>query len=288
MIQPRHGLLVLVAGAAVDSTSGLFSRIVPADAFTTASGRSLFAFLVLALAVLWRDRGRIGAFLSVGLGGIAFIGLNALGMSFNILSLKYTAVANFFMIFATAPFAAAVAARLILGERLDGPTMAAALAGLAGVTIMVVGSARGDGLVGDLLAVACVGTYAGLVLLVRRLPHLDLLPVIALTTLTAGLITLPFADYGAVSAGGLAGLAVFGAVQLALGNILIFNAAKHIPAAQSGLLGILNAAFAPLWVGLVLGEVPPPATIAGGALILAAAAAHLAWSIRSARRPVPA
>ena len=49
----QSGLLLLLAGSAVDSTSGLFTRLLPTDGFTTASGRGLaaFAFLFLVLAV---------------------------------------------------------------------------------------------------------------------------------------------------------------------------------------------------------------------------------------------
>jgi drug/metabolite transporter (DMT)-like permease len=118
----------------------------------------------------------------------------------------------------------------------------------------------------------------------RHRPRLDILPTITLTVLASGLIALPLADFSAFGPREVSILAVFGAVQLAIGNLLIFSAASRIPAAQSGLLGILNAAFAPLWVFLALGEVPPASTLAGGAIILAAAVAHLGWSLT---RPVP-
>ncbi len=63
----QSGLLLLLAGAAADSTSGLFTRLLPTDGFTTASGRGLaaFAFLVVVLAV--RDgRGALRALAGVG------------------------------------------------------------------------------------------------------------------------------------------------------------------------------------------------------------------------------
>jgi drug/metabolite transporter (DMT)-like permease len=54
------------------------------------------------------------------------------------------------------------------------------------------------------------------------------------------------------------------------------------------LLGILNAGFAPMWVFLFLHEVPPPATLLGGAIILTAAIAHLVWTISASRPAAPA
>ncbi|MFN7269250.1 MAG: hypothetical protein ACK5UA_09715 [Cereibacter sp.] len=112
----QSGLLLLLAGAAADSTSGLFTRLLPTDGFTTASGRGLaaFAFLFVLLAV--RDgRGTLRALAGVGVWGAVLVALNSVGMVLNILSLSLTSVANFFMIFATAPFVAALGAWLLLG-----------------------------------------------------------------------------------------------------------------------------------------------------------------------------
>ena len=281
----QSGLLLLLAGSAVDSTSGLFTRLLPTDGFTTASGRGLaaFAFLLVVLAI--RDgRGTFRALAGVGVRGLVFVALNSVGMILNILSLSLTSVANFFMIFATAPFIAALGARLVLGERMDRATFLAAIAGFVGIAVMMFAGARSGGLLGDLLALICVFLYSALVLVLRRNRTMDILPTITLTVLASGLLALPLADFSVVQPQDIALFAVFGALQLAIGNLLIFTAASRIPAAQSGLLGILNAGFAPLWVFLVLDEVPPPATLLGGAIILTAAIAHLVWTI-SASRP---
>jgi drug/metabolite transporter (DMT)-like permease len=285
----QTGLLLLIGGAAVDSTSGLFTRLIAADGFTTASGRGFAAFVFLALLLGLRDRGRVlPSLIGVGLWGALFVVLNGGGMVLTILALSNTAVANFFMIFATAPFVAAIAARLVLGEPLDLATLLAAAAGFVGIAVMMVAGARSGGLLGDLLAMACVGFYAANILVVRRQPSLDILPVSVLTVLLSGLLALPFADFAAVTPRDGVLLALFGVLQLALANLLVFSAASRIPAAQSGLLGILNAGFAPLWVFLFLGEVPPPATLAGGAIILSAAVAHLVWTLRQAGRGLTA
>jgi drug/metabolite transporter (DMT)-like permease len=149
----QSGLLLLLAGSAVDSTSGLFTRLLPTDGFTTASGRGLaaFAFLLVVLAV--RDgRGTLRSLVGVGIWGLVFVVLNSVGMILNILSLSLTSVANFFIIFATAPFIAALGARLVLGERMDRATFLAAIAGFVGIAVMMFAGARSGGLLGDLLA----------------------------------------------------------------------------------------------------------------------------------------
>jgi drug/metabolite transporter (DMT)-like permease len=222
----------------------------------------------------------------IGWAGWAFVVVNALGMICNMVSLANTAVANFYMIFATAPFAAAVAAWVVLKERTDIATLLAAIAGFAGIAVMMISGTQSGGLFGDVVAFGSVIGFAALALVVRKNPHIDLPPVITLGVLASGLIALPFASFGTLSAAQWSTLALFGVFQLALGNVLVFAAMAKIAPAQAGLLGILNAAFAPLWVFLALGEVPPRSTLIGGGIILGAAVLHLAWTL-SRRDTVP-
>jgi drug/metabolite transporter (DMT)-like permease len=285
-LRDHSGLLLLLAGSAVDSTSGLLSRLVATDAFTISAGRGIFAFMFL-LAILLRQRGRRGlvAFLRPSWPGLAFALINACGMIFNMLSLTYAPVANFFMIFAAAPFAAAIAGWLVLDEKFDRATLLAASAGFVGVAIMMYAGARSGGLLGDFFALCCVFSYASLILVVRRYPQFDLLPTLCLTLLVSALVGLPFSHLETLGGRQWLGMVIFGVVQLGIGNLLIFNAVSRIPAAQGGLLGILNAAFAPLWVLAVLGVAPPAATLVGGGVVLGAAILHLAWTVT---RPAPA
>ncbi len=274
------GLLMMIAGSAVDSISGLFTRLIPADGMTLTSGRGFFAFILVLFILLLRDGLKTPATLmGVGLTGLALVACNSFGMMLNVVSLSLTGVANFFMIFATAPFAAAIAARLVLGERLDMATMLAAIAGFIGIAIMMLTGAKGGALIGDLLAVACVLTYALIILVVRRAPKMDILPISCLTVLASGFIGLPFADFSGLDGTGWSLLAAFGMCQLAIGNLLIFHAMRRIPAAQSGLLGILNAAFAPLWVYAFMGEVPAANVLAGGAIIIGSSLLHVVWTM---------
>lgn len=283
----RAGLLLLVVGAAIDSSSGLFTRLIGASGFTLTSGRGFFAFAVMLTLLAFRDgRGMFASLKSVGLAGLVLVLMNSLGMMLNIVALTYTSVANFFMIFAISPFAAAIAARIVLQEPLDTATLLAAVAGFFGIAVMMFSGASSGGLIGDLLALGCVASFSAIILLVRRMPKLDILPTACLTVLSSGLIALPFADFASVPHEDWPLMALFGTVQLAAGNLLIFYAMQRIPAAQSGLLGILNAAFAPLWVLAFLGEVPSTAALIGGAIILTSAAAHMAWTMMLAKHAV--
>lgn len=280
----RFGLALMLFASLIDSTSGLFTRLIHADNFTTVAGRGFVATAVLLLILVISDpRGGIQRVFHIGWPGLAFAFTNAIGMILTILSMRHTAVANFFMIFATAPFVAGVLGWLILRERLDGATALAAIAGFIGITVMMWSGATSGGLLGDVFALCCTFTYSIIVLIVRGARKFDLVPVLVVTTFLSGLLVLPWADFASVTPADGFMLFLFGTIQIAFGNICIFAAVARISPAQSGLLGVFNAAFAPVWVLVFLGEVPPTATLIGGAIVLGSAIAHLSYSLA---RPV--
>ena len=275
----QKGLLLLLLGAFVDSSAGLFTKLIHADSFTMASARGFVAFFCLFFVFALRDQARMPMSLfRIGWPGIAFAIINGFGMFLTILSLRTTSVANFFMILGTAPLVAGVAGWLVLKEKLDISTGLAALAGFIGIVIMMSGKGEGASLTGDLIAVACVGTYSCIVLITRG-SRFDILPVIMLTCLVSAILPLPFSNYGALTLADSGLIGIFGVLQIAIGNMIIFAAVRRIPPAQGGLLGVFNAAMGPLWVFFALGEVPSEATMIGGGIVITAAILHLAYTL---------
>ena len=85
-----------------------------------------------------------------------------------IAAFKNTAVANVAIIYATAPFAAAAIAWVWMRETPGLATLAAAGLCLAGVTVMVGGSAGSPDLIGDLLALGMTALMALMMVIMRR------------------------------------------------------------------------------------------------------------------------
>ncbi len=77
-----------------------------------------------------------------------------------------------------------------------------------------------------------------------------------------------------------------GCVKLALGLFLFVRGAPHLTAAEVGLLTLFEVVLAPIWVWIGFDETPGPATLAGGAIVIAALAAHSALGIRRSKPPV--
>jgi drug/metabolite transporter (DMT)-like permease len=81
---------------------------------------------------------------------------------------------------------------------------------------------------------------------------------------------LPFVDPGQIGGEDVLVLGFLGGGQIGLGLVLLTIGARLIPAAQVGLITLLEVVLGPLWVWLALGERPDTATLIGGAIVVAA------------------
>jgi drug/metabolite transporter (DMT)-like permease len=267
----RRGALLVACAAMCWSSGALIVRLVTTSPWTTSLWRSVFAslFLVLVLSLVrrrsifaqWRDGGRpvLGVAVCMAVASTCFI-----------FSLAHTSVANTLILMSTGPYVTGLLGFLLLGERVPLRTWVSMGVALAGVVVMVSNSYSRGTIVGDLLAIVMAGSFAIATVLVRRHPEIQMAPAAALATTITGLVALPLADPLATTPRDLALLAFFGVGQFGAGFLLFMAGARLIPAAESSLIGMLEIVLGPLWVWLVLSERPGAASLAGGALILAA------------------
>jgi drug/metabolite transporter (DMT)-like permease len=82
----------------------------------------------------------------------------------------------------------------------------------------------------------------------------------------------PFASPGEVGGQDLGLLVALGVGQIGLGFVFLTIGGRLIPAAEVALITLLEIVLGPLWVWIFLAEQPGAATIAGGAVVLAAVA----------------
>jgi drug/metabolite transporter (DMT)-like permease len=267
----RRGALLVACAAVCWSSGGLIVRLVGTGPWTTSFWRSAFAALFLS-AVLWLVRGQsiVGQWRAGGWPVLAVAACMALASTCFIFSLARTSVANTLILMATGPYVAGLLGWLVLGERVAPRTWLAMGVALVGALVMVSGSYGHGALVGDLLAVAMAASFAGATVLIRRHPDIPMAPAAALATALTALVALPQADPLGTAPRDLALLAFFGVGQFGAGFLLFTTGARAIPVARSALLGLLETVLGPVWVWLLLGEQPGAASLAGGALILAA------------------
>jgi drug/metabolite transporter (DMT)-like permease len=266
----RRGQVYIALAAVAWSTAGVLQRQLSLDGATQVGGRAVFAALALLAYVAVVERGNVlGAWRSIGIAGVGVAVCLAAASCAFILALNETTVARVLFIQAIAPVLAAVLARVFLGEPISPRTAVALALALAGVGIMLGAPGSGD-LTGDLLAVGMALSFAAALVITRHRRDVSMAPATCLSQVLLMVAFLPFASLGDVGNQDLLVLAALGAGQIGLGLIFLTLGARLIPAAQVGLITLLEVVLGPLWVWLALDEHPGTLTLVGGAVVVVA------------------
>lgn len=184
-------------------------------------------------------------------------------------------VATVLVIISSTPFISALISRLLFKVAIDRSVMLAALAGIAGVAIVM--SERGlsgDG-VANLFALATAVSMALAFIFTSRVSGGSAgLP--SLGAMLASLIIMLWPDANMVDSLKVLSLAQYGwviaegALIMPLAMGLITLSTRFVSPANAGLFLLLETALAPLWMYLFLGEVPTIHAVIGGAIIIIA------------------
>jgi len=219
------------------------------------------------------------------MGGLKTIISGALlsgAMLCNVVALKYTTVAVAVFVMAAAPILAALLGRLFLGEEVRVRVWVSIVLAILGIGIMVGGRLQiGDtlGVAVAILGIVFFGIYA---VSLRVGKNVDMTPAVFFGGAIGTAVSF------SVSIGTGVGLVIpwieamwctlLGVVQLGLGSVLFALAAQGVPAVQLTLFALGEPLLAPLWVWLMLDDLPTMTTLIGGAVLFAALALQVSAS----------
>jgi drug/metabolite transporter (DMT)-like permease len=219
--------------------------------------------------------------------GVAIATLLAGANIFFVFSILLTTVANTLFLFASVPVFSAVFGWVFLNQALQLRTAVALVIGMAGVTAIFANGLQQGSIAGDLFALIAAFLFAANLTVISAYPHTRLLPSLILAGILAvsvsGLVSDPFkADNRDVAI-----LIASGAIQQTVGVLLFQWAARILPAAEIGLLALVETVFGPVWVWLAIGELPSPIALVAGVVILFTLLAHSLLAMREQSRPAP-
>ena len=112
-----------------------------------------------------------------------------------------------------------------------------------------------------------------------------MLLALLLAAIIATLITLVFIDDFSISRRDLGASIYLGVFQVGVGFILLMLGARFVPAAQVGLLALIEPVLGPIWAWLTVTEIPSNATLLGGFIILTAVGIDAAIAAYRAKKP---
>ena len=279
-----QGLGKAVAGVLLLSPDTLILRLADADHWTLLFWRGVFtAIAYLILTALLPRRVPLRQLFRMSPAGLAAAILFASGSVFFVVSVGLTSVANTLVIISAGPLFAAAFSALFAREYIPPRTWIATLVGCAGLAVVFSGQLSGGALIGNLCALGAACSLAGTFVLMRHARAGQTLPSLTLSSVLVALVVTPLAAPGDIDTPGLSIMAILCLVLLPVSLLLIMQATRQIPAPEVHLVLLVEALLGPLWVWLALGEVPPGATVAGGALLLATLTAHSVIGLRAAR-----
>jgi drug/metabolite transporter (DMT)-like permease len=268
----RRGLTLAIAGMVILSPDALLIRLVEgAGIFQIIFYRTLFMGIVLALG-LGAYYGRQLPALMVALGwrgALSSVLMAASNVGF-VGAMLNTSVANALVILATIPIFGALFSYLLLGERIRRHTAIAILLAIAGVLVIVSGSLGRGSLLGDAIALGVAAMQGLNLTILRGAGDKDATLSICIAGFLAAAAALPLTGTLRVSAHDLGLLALLGGLVLPLALGLFMAGARYAPAAEVGLMALLETTLGPLWVWVGVGEVPPEEAFIGGALVIGA------------------
>ncbi|MGF7160046.1 drug/metabolite transporter (DMT)-like permease [Rhodoligotrophos appendicifer] len=284
MLDHRRGLLIGAIGGLIMTFDAPLLRLAQVETFTAVFWRGLFVFIGTLLLWAWlRYIQRRPTPLINGRDGIVIALLHCIANVLFVSAMFNTAVANVVFILALNPLFAALFSLVWLGERITLATWLAMIAALIGVSIIVMGGIESGSVKGDVLALGSVMMIGfGLTYVRRSGKDLSLAP--GPGSLLAALIALPFAATLAIPMEKITFLALDGLLVMPLASALLIAGARYLSAPEVAMFFLLETVLAPVWIWLMIGEVPTLNTMIGGAVILVSLIAHAAYRLS---RPPP-
>ena len=268
----RRGILQLVASGFFLSTSGIALRIIEqADGWQILFYRSLALSVTILLILVFKKGSRFfDEFRGLGWNDCLLAVFLGTGFVAYVFALLYNTVANALFIFSCAPFVAGFLGWILLGERVATRTWFAIGVTMAGLAVMVGSELAVSHYLGTLLALWIPIAYAASIIAVRSSKRDNMLVALCLAGLVAGGLSAIFVTDYALTSRDLIISIYLGVFQVGVGFTLVVLGSRYVPAAQVGLLALVEPILAPVWAWMGVGEVPGLATIVGGTIIFLA------------------
>ena len=285
--RPATAAAQVIGAALLFSTGGAAIKGAALSAMYVASVRSGIAALML---LLWR-RGRVSWSPRLAGVGVVYAATLVLFVS----STKLTTAATAIFLQSAAPILIAVLAPRLLGEKSRPRDLVFLVAAAAGLALCMAGTTAPtatapDPATGNVLGALCSISWAltliGLRSVERSAPGTSISAVVIGNTFACALGVPTLLSEPAGSASDWAAMTYLGVFQIGFAYVLLTGAFRTLPALHVSLLLLIEPVFNPVWAWVFFGEVPATAALAGGALILSAAAGQAIQDAGSGSRGV--
>ena len=264
------GFILVFLGAITLSFGGLIVKSFEgANLWQILFWRSVFfCFVIIIFLSIIYKRQFFKALINSGLPGV--IGGIILGLGFfsYVFAMYNTTVANTNFIIQTQTLFLAIFGYLFLKETISKITLVSIILAISGITLMLGDSLSSGQMIGNVIAFIMPISFAVLIIIVRKYPSVDMIPLQLIAGIVAMIIGYVVAGRIDISLYDIFLGFLAGFFQVGFGFIFITIGARTTPSAVVGVIMMSEAIFGPLWAWLFINEQPPLIVLMGGSIIL--------------------
>ena len=233
--------------------------------------RSLFFIAVVTIFLIFTYRGNIfNVLYKSGIPGLIGGIVLSIGFASYVFAMYETTVANTNFIIQTQALFLAIFGYVFLEEKISKLTLTCIVLAVAGIILMLGSSLTPGQMTGNLVAFIMPISFAILILIIRKYPKVDMIPLQLVAGFFATLIGLIMSPSVLVSSNDIILGFVAGFFQVGLGFILITIGARSTPSAFVGIIMLTEAVLGPFWAWMFVNENPPVIVLIGGSVVITA------------------
>ena len=233
--------------------------------------RSVFFIVVVTFFLLFTYKKKVfGALYKSGVPG--FVGGIILSVGFvsYVFAMYETTVANTNFIIQTQTLFLAIFGYIFLKETISKLTFFCILLAISGIILMLGNSISPGEMTGNVVAFIMPISFAILILIVRKFPEVDMIPLQLIAGIIAMIVGLIMSPTILISTKDIFLGFLAGFFQLGFGFIFITIGARSTPSAYVGIIMLTEAVLGPLWAWMFVNENPPIFVLLGGSIVITA------------------
>ena len=266
------GPILIFLGACCLSFGGLIVKSFEgATLWQILFWRSIFFSIAIVIFLLITHKKNIfNSFYKSGFPGLIGGLILSLGYCGYVFAMYNTTVANTNFIIQTQTIFLAVFGYIFLKEKISKLTLFSIILAFIGIMLMVGNSLSPGQTSGNIAAFIMPISFATLILIVRKFPDIDMIPMQFVAGIGAIIIGYLFSTKLIISSHDIFLGFLAGFFQVGLGFIFITIGARSTPSALVGIIMLTEAVLGPLWAWLFANENPPLVVLFGGTIIISA------------------
>ena len=233
--------------------------------------RSVFFILVVSIFLFINYKKTVfSALYKSGLPGLIGGIILSVGFASYVFAMYETTVANANFIIQTQTLFLAIFGYIFLKEKISKLTLSCIAIAIFGILLMLGGSVSPGQMTGNIVAFIMPISFAILIIIVRKFPEVDMIPLQLVAGIFAAIIGLLLSPSIMVSSKDIFLGFLAGFFQVGFGFIFITIGARSTPAAFVGIIMLTEAVLGPLWAWMFVNENPPISVLIGGSIIITA------------------